>query len=330
MALPALTTQLLVDGATSQNVKNYMSQLAWQRVTPVVSFPPLTNGNPTLGYPIPNSVAIIYNGAADAYVFSGSLQLYPNCVFRAGCGSQTNARGLVNIPGKFRVRQNSACPLPSSSSTISTTSPSLTIPVSTSSTLVACTSVNLFEGPDFLDIFYCECNDGTWNHWPPGGVSYSSCASQSATRTINIGTSPPASIPSSECTNIVFGPDPPAFGIYFETQCRCGDYYAGSSGCPASISAPTSSLIYSAPSGYPGITFTTATTAAICTDPVAKNDGITCVPSPTTSSPISITPSPTPTPSPSVRTTTLPPTTTTVTIPPSDVSTPPRFRSQQN
>jgi hypothetical protein len=81
MALPALSTQLLVNGATSQNVKNYMSELAWQRVTPVVSFPPLTDGQPTLGYPIPGSVKIIYNGAADAYVFPGSLRLDPNCGF---------------------------------------------------------------------------------------------------------------------------------------------------------------------------------------------------------------------------------------------------------
>lgn len=260
-----------------------------------------------------------------------------------------------------------------STSTLTTTAP------------LACTSVELFK-QDFLDIFYCQCNDNTWNHWPPGGDVYSSCASQSATRTINVDTTPPASVPLStytfsvhssflvtifdtskgistlglkfqggngsgakycpfsylrnsdpelkyfwrviliqnlpgSCTGVVFGPDAPAFGVYFSTACQCGDYLLGTSGCPDSLAAPTTTLIYSAPSGYPGVTFTTDITAPICTDPVAKSAGIVCTPSP--SSTPSITPSPTSTPSttpapPSTRTTTLPD--TTITIPLSDVS----------
>lgn len=81
MALPALSTQLLVSGSTSQRVKNYIitgsplappggQLLAWQRVTPFLSFPerigPGATSPYTLGYPFPASVPWIYNGAWEA------------------------------------------------------------------------------------------------------------------------------------------------------------------------------------------------------------------------------------------------------------------------
>jgi hypothetical protein len=85
MALPALTAQLLVPGSTAQRVKNYIvtgspllqppappggQSLAWQRVTPFLSFPeqtgPGTTSPYTLGYPFPASVPWIYNGAWEA------------------------------------------------------------------------------------------------------------------------------------------------------------------------------------------------------------------------------------------------------------------------
>jgi hypothetical protein len=49
-------------------------QLAWQRVTPILSFPERNaDGDYTLGYPFPGSVKIIYNGAVDACVKVQSL-----------------------------------------------------------------------------------------------------------------------------------------------------------------------------------------------------------------------------------------------------------------